>query len=199
MGDPPPSWVLLRSLRKAGRCGDPGTSIANCRSPTPGAVGWWQGVVLFLLATRNVGVECSESHASSTQWWWAWLEESVFHLLLMVTHGWRMVAHVLIMIASGVVMEAISREGHTSSLVTTEDLLIWLLLIVVKVVNLPLCTWALMPGTLRMMRRRLLPPSMFRLVHMGRSRLIPACMHRMVHQGWFCLIKSYVAGEGRAF
>ena len=64
----------------------------------------------------------------------------MFHLLLMVTHGQRMVAHVLIMIAHGVVIEATSREGHTSSLVTTEDLLIWLLLIVVKVVNLPLCT-----------------------------------------------------------
>ena len=68
------------------------------------------------------------------------VEASVFHLLLMVTHGWRMVAHVLIMIARGVVMEAMSREGHTSSLVATGDLLIWLLLIVVKVVNLPLCT-----------------------------------------------------------
>jgi len=33
---------------------------------------------------------------------------SVFHLLLMVTHGRRMVAHVLIMIAYGVVMEATS-------------------------------------------------------------------------------------------
>ena len=64
----------------------------------------------------------------------------MFHLLLMVTHGRWMVAHVLIMIARGVVMEAMSREGHTSSLVATGDLLIWLLLIVIKVAILPLYT-----------------------------------------------------------
>ena len=68
------------------------------------------------------------------------VEASVFHLLLMVSHGRRMVAHVLIMIARGVVMEATSREGHTSSLVATRDLHIWLLLIVIKVAILPLCT-----------------------------------------------------------
>ena len=68
------------------------------------------------------------------------VEASVFHLLLKVTHGRRMMAHVLIMIAHGVVMEAMSREGHASSLVDTRDLLIWLLLIVVKVAILPLCT-----------------------------------------------------------
>ena len=69
MGAPPPSWVLLRSLRKMGRCGDPGTSIGNCCSLDPGAAGWRQGIVLLLLATRNVSVECSESHAGSPQWW----------------------------------------------------------------------------------------------------------------------------------
>ena len=68
------------------------------------------------------------------------VEASLFYLLLMVTLGQWMVAHVLIMIGHGVVMEATSREGHTSSLVTTGDLLIWLLLIVIKVVILPLCT-----------------------------------------------------------
>ena len=68
------------------------------------------------------------------------VEASVFHLLLMVTHGRRMVAHVLIMIARGVVMEATRREGHMSSLVATRDLHIWLLLIVIKVAILPLCT-----------------------------------------------------------
>ena len=68
------------------------------------------------------------------------VEASMFHLLLMVTHGRRMVAHVLIMIASGVVMEATSREGHTSSLVVNGDLLIWLLLMVVEVAILPLRT-----------------------------------------------------------
>ena len=45
------------------------------------------------------------------------VKASVFHLLLMVTHGWWMVAHVLVLIARGMVMEATSREGHTSSLV----------------------------------------------------------------------------------
>ena len=40
------------------------------------------------------------------------VKASVFHLLLMVTHGWWMVAHVL-------VVEATSREGHASSLVAT--------------------------------------------------------------------------------
>ena len=85
-----------------------------------------QGVLDLLLAL----LDCSEPG----------IEASVFHLLLMVPHGWRMVAHVLIMIACGVVMEAMSREGHMSSLVTTRDLLIWLLLIVIEVAILPLCT-----------------------------------------------------------
>ena len=68
------------------------------------------------------------------------VKASMFHLLLMVTHGRWMMAHVLIMIARVVVMEATSREGHTSSLVATRDLLIWMLLIVIKVAILPLCT-----------------------------------------------------------
>jgi len=50
-----------------------------------------------------------------------------------------------------------------------------------------------------MMWRRLLPPSMLRLVHTGRSQLVPAYMLRKVHLGRSCLIKSCVAGEGRAF
>lgn len=66
---------------------------------------------------------------------------SVFHLLLMVTHGRRMVSHVL-------VVEAMSREGHVSSLVAVGDLLMRLLLVVVKIVVLPLPTWARLPGTL---------------------------------------------------
>ena len=61
------------------------------------------------------------------------VEASVFHLLLMVTHGRWMVAHVL-------VVEAMSREGHASSLVATGDLLIGLLLVVVKIAVLPLPT-----------------------------------------------------------
>jgi hypothetical protein len=52
------------------------------------------------------------------------VEVSMFHLLLMVTHGRRMVAYVLTIIARGMVMEATSREGHASSLVATRDLLI---------------------------------------------------------------------------
>ena len=60
------------------------------------------------------------------------VEASVFHLLLKVTHGWQMVAHVL-------VVEATSREGHVSSLVATGDL-IRLLLVVVKIIVLPLPT-----------------------------------------------------------
>ena len=58
---------------------------------------------------------------------------TVFHLLLMVTHGRRMVAHVL-------VMEDMSREGHASSLVAAGDLLIRLLLVIVKIIILPLPT-----------------------------------------------------------
>ena len=76
------------------------------------------------------------------------VEASVFHLLLMVTHGRRMVAHVLVLIACGMVMEATSREGHASSLVAAGDLLIRLLLVEVKIVVLSLPTWALLPGTL---------------------------------------------------
>ena len=47
--------------------------------------------------------------------------------------------HLLLMIAHGLVMVAISR-GHTSSLMATLDFFIWLLLIVVKVAILPLHT-----------------------------------------------------------
>ena len=68
------------------------------------------------------------------------VEASMFHLLVMVTHGRRIVVHVLVMIARGMVMEASSRQGHASSLVTAGDLLIRLLLVVVKIVVLPLPT-----------------------------------------------------------
>ena len=61
------------------------------------------------------------------------VEASMFHLLLVVIHGRRMVGHVL-------VVEATSREGHASSLVAAGDLLIGLLLVVVKIVVLPLPT-----------------------------------------------------------
>ena len=48
--------------------------------------------------------------------------------------------HLLLMIAHGLVIVAIGREGHTSSLMATRDFFIWLLLIVVKVAILPLRT-----------------------------------------------------------
>ena len=54
------------------------------------------------------------------------VEMGALHLLLMIAHGW--------------VMVAISREGHTSSLMATRDFLIWLLLVLFKVAILPLCT-----------------------------------------------------------
>ena len=75
------------------------------------------------------------------------VEASVFHLLLMVTHGWQMVSHMWVMIARGMVMEATRREGHASSLVATRDV-IRLLVVVVKIVDLSLPTWALLLGTL---------------------------------------------------
>ena len=48
--------------------------------------------------------------------------------------------HLLLMIAHGLVMIAIGREGHTSSMMATRDFFILLLLIVVKVAILPLHT-----------------------------------------------------------
>ena len=62
------------------------------------------------------------------------VEMSVLHLLLMITYG--------------MVVVAIGREGHASSLMATRDLLVRLLLVVVKIVVLPLPTWALLPRTL---------------------------------------------------
>jgi hypothetical protein len=105
-----------------------------------------------------------------------------------------MKTHVMIIRTCGVVVEATS-GGHASSLETARNLLIGLLLVVVEVTVLLLCTRALMPRTHQMMQRRLLPPSMSRLVHMGRSRLVPTCMIRLVHLGRSCLIKSCVTGR----
>lgn len=48
--------------------------------------------------------------------------------------------HLLLMIAHGLIMVAIAREGHMSSLMATRDFFILLLLIVVEVAILPLCT-----------------------------------------------------------
>jgi hypothetical protein len=104
------------------------------------------------------------------------VEPRVLHLLLMMSH-------VLIMRACGMVMVATSKEGHASSLEVTGDLLIRLLFVVVVVAVLPLSTRALLPGALRMMRRRLLLTCMLGMVRLGRS----------------CLIKSIISGECRAF
>jgi hypothetical protein len=56
-------------------------------------------------------------------------------LLFMISHGQWMMAHVMIVWAHGVVMEAMSGEGHASSLEATGNFLIWLLLIVVKITS----------------------------------------------------------------
>jgi hypothetical protein len=118
--------VLLRSLRKAGQCEDPGTSITNYRSPVPDAAGWQQGVLLPLLPLDV-------------------LVKRVLDRLLVLFYGGEPVfetgvLHLLLMIAHGLVMVAIGREGHTSSLMVTQDFFILLLLIVVEIVILPLPT-----------------------------------------------------------
>jgi hypothetical protein len=66
------------------------------------------------------------------------VETRVLHLLFMISHRRWMMAHVIIMRAHGVVVEAASGEGHASSLETTRDLLIRLLLIVVEITVMPL-------------------------------------------------------------
>jgi hypothetical protein len=51
------------------------------------------------------------------------VETSVVYLLLMISHGRWMMTHVTIMQAHGVVVEAMSEEGHASSLEATRNLL----------------------------------------------------------------------------
>ena len=103
--------------------------------------------------------------------------------------------HLLLMIAHGLVMVAIGREGHMASLMATQDLLIWLLLVVVKVVILPLCTWALMPGALSMLRSGMLPTNMLGLVNVGR---FPTNMIGLVHVGRSRLVPAYIASAGHS-
>ena len=79
--------------------------------------------------------------------------KSVPDLLLVLLDGGEpgvktSILHLLLMITYGMVMVATGRGGHASSLVTTGDLLVRLLLVVVKIVVLPLPTWALFLGTL---------------------------------------------------
>ena len=70
MGAPPSSWVLLWSFSKAGgQSGDGQTSSSSSHSPVAVVAGWQRGIVLLLLATRNVGEECSRSSAGSPRWW----------------------------------------------------------------------------------------------------------------------------------
>ena len=81
------------------------------------------------------------------------LVKSVPDLLLVLLDGGELgvktsILHLLLMITYGMVVVATGREGHASSLVATRDLLVRLLLVVVKIVVLPLSTWALLPGTL---------------------------------------------------
>ena len=81
------------------------------------------------------------------------LVKSVPDLLLVLVDGGEpsvetSILHLLFMITCGMVVVATGREGHASSLVTTRDLLVRLLLVVVKIAILPLPTWALLPGTL---------------------------------------------------
>ena len=118
--------MLLRSLRKAGRCGDPRTCIGNSHFPAASVAEWLRGILLPLLAIGCVG-------------------KLVLDVMLILFDGGEPVVeagvlHLLLMIAHGLVMVAIDREGHTSSLMATRDLLIWLLLIVVEVAILPLHT-----------------------------------------------------------
>ena len=81
------------------------------------------------------------------------LVKSVLDFLLVLLDGGEPVVkmsvlHLLLMITCGIVVVAMGREGIASSLVATRDLLVRLLLVVVKIVVLPLPTWALFPGTL---------------------------------------------------
>ena len=79
--------------------------------------------------------------------------KSVLDLLLVLLDGGEpgvktSILHLLCMITYGMVMVATGREGYVSSLLATRDLLVRLLVVVVKIVVLPLPTWALLPRTL---------------------------------------------------
>ena len=81
------------------------------------------------------------------------LVKSVPDLLLVLLDGGvpgveMSVLHLLLMITCGMVVVARGREGHASSLVATGDLLVRLLMVIVKIVVLPLPTWALLLGAL---------------------------------------------------
>jgi hypothetical protein len=129
------------------------------------------------------------------------LVKHVLDLLLVLFNGGEPVIeagvlHLLFMIAHGLVMAAIGREGHTSSLMATRDFFILLLLIIVEVAILPLRTRALMPGALSELRSGLLPTRMLRLVHVGR---FPPSMLGLLDAGRTRPVPACIAGEGRSF
>lgn len=101
---------------------------------------------------------------------------------VLMVHWWFLMESVWTMEACCVVVEASCREGHASSLGTTIDLLIILLLVEVKVTFAPPCTEFLLLGRLRVMG----------------SRLLPSIMPWVVYLRWSCLIKPGVVGEGRS-
>ena len=73
------------------------------------------------------------------------LVKSVPDLLLVLLDGGEpgvetSVLHLLLMITCGMVVVAMGREGHASSLVATRDLLVLLLLVVVEIAVLSLRT-----------------------------------------------------------
>jgi len=141
MGAPPPSWVLLWSS------GRQVVNVEMAKQVVPVVI-----LLLLLLLDGDEALSCfflplgmlvksvPDLLLVLLDGGEPGVKTSVLQLLLMITHGRWMVAHVLVMIASGMVVEATSREGHASSLVATRDLLIILLLVLVKIVVLPLPT-----------------------------------------------------------
>ena len=133
MGAPPPSWLLTWSSE--GR-----VDVYTLEQILP-------VLVLLLLVLLDGGKTLSCLFLPLGV-----LVESVPNLLLAILDGGESgvkmrVFHLLLMITCGMVMVAMDREGHASSLMATRDLT-RLLLVVVKIVVLPLPTWALLPGTL---------------------------------------------------
>ena len=90
--------MFLRPLRKAGRCGDPRTCIGNSHFPATSVAEWLRGILLPLLAIGCVG-------------------KLVLDVMLILFDGGEPVVeagvlHLLLMIAHGLVMVAIGKEGH---------------------------------------------------------------------------------------
>jgi hypothetical protein len=91
-----------------------------------------ESVANFLLALFNCakpGVDTSEVH---------WLLMGHGRWMMMVAQVWTMEAWCM-------VVEALCREGHASSLDVARDLLVLLLLVVVEIPMLLQCTESLLP------------------------------------------------------